>query len=259
LKEASFVDALDCAAAFAGRHGLVSDNGFFNPGRREGLKLAFLEAVEQVPRTIDWYVQSVSTAMGVYGVYKGARELFEMKRIARLPRLLCVQQESCAPMARSWKSGSTTLRPEHVVQQPNGIAKAILQGNPARPYPYVHGIVSATQGDFVIVAEAEIREARKMVEELEGISPCYSAAAALAGVIRQVRTGVFPHDNTVLVNLTGGNRPAPVPSNHVTWLQPGPKGWVPQDSFDAATEALWHRSPPRSPSVPSMFEASRIG
>ncbi len=35
--------------------------------RREGLKLAFLEAAEQVPGPIDWYVQAISSGMGVYG------------------------------------------------------------------------------------------------------------------------------------------------------------------------------------------------
>src|SRR5256885_16562680 len=38
---------------------------------------------------------------------------------------------------------------------------------------------------FAVVNEAEIREARRMVEELEGISPCFSAAAALAGLVWQ--------------------------------------------------------------------------
>src|SRR5262249_46107352 len=49
LREASFVDAQNCAKAFARRHGLTSEGGFFNPARREGLKLAYLEAVEQIP------------------------------------------------------------------------------------------------------------------------------------------------------------------------------------------------------------------
>src|SRR5262245_43052809 len=86
MRGATFVEAFNHAGVHAQRHGLVSERGFFNPGRREGLKLAFFEACEQVPTPIDWYVQAVSSAMGVYGTYKGAKELRAMGRIDRLPR-----------------------------------------------------------------------------------------------------------------------------------------------------------------------------
>lgn len=135
LRDASFVEASEYAGRYARQHGLTAESGFFNPGRREGLKLAFLEASEQVGQPIDWYVQAVSSAMGVYGTYKGAKELLQMNRIPRLPRLLCVQQESCAPMARAFFGGSGTIRPEHRVARPTGIADAILRGDPTRAYP----------------------------------------------------------------------------------------------------------------------------
>src|SRR5436190_13006565 len=110
LRDASFVDAQNCSKSFARRHGLTSEGGFFNPARREGLKMAYLEAAEQVPGEIDWYVQAVSSAMGVYGVYKGARELQAMGRTKSLPRLMCVQQQSCAPMVRAFEEGSETIQ-----------------------------------------------------------------------------------------------------------------------------------------------------
>ena len=96
LRDASFVDAFEFSGTYAKQHGLVSERGFFNLGRREGLKLAFLEASEQVEQPIDWYVQAVSSAMGVYGCYKGARELYRMKRIDRMPRT-CVSSNRVVP------------------------------------------------------------------------------------------------------------------------------------------------------------------
>jgi threonine synthase len=239
LRGASFVDAFDCAAAFARRRGLTSERGFFNPGRREGLKTAFLEAVEQVPRPIDWYVQAVSSAMGVYGVYKAARELRGLGRIDRLPRLLCVQQQSCAPMARAFHDGSDHIRPEDVVRRPSGIAQAILRGDPTRVYPYVRQIVLESHGTFVAVSEAEIREARNMVEDLEGISPCFSASAALAGLARLVRHGAFPTADTVLVNLTGSDRSPAAVEAPAHWLRRGSDGWEPEDPEDEEVRALW--------------------
>jgi threonine synthase len=239
LRGASFVDAFNAAGAFATRHQLVSERGFFNPGRREGLKLAFLEASEQVPGPIDWYVQAVSSAMGVYGTYKGARELTRMGRIPRPPRLLCVQQETCAPMVRAFLDGSPVIRPADVVRKPTGIAEAILRGDPTKAYPHVREIVIESHGTFVAVSETEIREARCMVEELEGISPCFSASAALAGLIRLARRGDFPRGDTVMVNLTGSDRRSSPAPTKIHWLRAAGGEWEPEDPDDEVTQAVW--------------------
>ena len=225
LREASFVDAFVWAGQYAGKHGLVSERGFFNVGRREGLKLAFFEASEQVPGPIDWYVQAVSSAMGVYGTYKGAKELLGLGRIPRLPRLLCAQQETCAPMARAFKEHSATIQPQHLVARPRGIAEAILRGDPTRAYPPVRGFVLDSKGDMVSVSEQEIREARRLCEETEQISPCFSASTAVAGMIKQVKAGGFPVKYTVLVNLTGADRSGEAQPAKVVWLNRESQGW----------------------------------
>jgi threonine synthase len=243
LRDASFVDAFKCAGEFALLRGMTPERGFFNPARREGLKLAFLEATEQVPRPIDWYVQAVSSAMGVYGAFKGARELLGLGRIPRLPRLLCVQQETCAPMVRAHQAGSERIRPEDIVRRPHGIAKAILRGDPSRAYPYVRNCVSASQGGFAAVSETEMREARLMVEELEGIEACFSASAALAGLIQRVRSGDFPCQDTVLVNITGRDRQPCIVPREAHWLKPGTPGWVPEDPGDELARQLWRKRP----------------
>ena len=245
LRGASFAEAFVYSGTFAKNNGFVSERGFFNLGRREGLKMAWLEAVEQVPETIDWYVQAVSSAMGVYGTYKAARELHELKRIDRLPSLLCVQQESCCPMVQAWEGGFENILPEHIVRKPSGIAKAILRGDPSRTYPIMRKIVQEAGGSFTAVSESQIREARSMVEELEGVSPCYSASTAVAGLIKQVRQGSFPIDQTVLINLTGGDRPVDenqAQHQDIRWLSQSHQGWTPDDA--ARENGLIHGDEP---------------
>jgi threonine synthase len=241
LRDASFVDAFTCAGDFAHMRGLTPERGFFNPARREGLKLAFFEAVEQVPRPIDWYVQAVSSAMGVYGAFKGALELLRLGRVQRLPRLLCVQQDTCSPMVRAHEAGSDRIRPEDIVHRPHGIAKAILRGDPSRAYPYVRKIVLESKGTFAAVSEREIRDARVMAEELEGIVPCFSASSALAGLIKLVRQGDFPRGDTVLINISGRDREPCTVQRKAHWLRPSAKGWVPEDPGDGFAQELWQK------------------
>jgi threonine synthase len=220
LRDATFVEAGAYAATYAERRGLIAEGGFFNPGRREGLKLAFLEACDQCPHPIDWYVQAVSSAMGVYGVHKGAKELLGLGQIRQIPRLLCVQQESCAPMVRAHADGSDCIRPDDRVARPAGIAEAILRGDPSRAYPHVRRAVLESRGTFAAANEAEIRAARRDVAELEGIDICFSAATAVAGLARMVRAGRMPGHHVVVVNLTGADRP-PEKAPSVTWIERG--------------------------------------
>lgn len=206
LRGATFVEAAEASRRFANRHGMLAEGGFFNPARREGLKLAWYESVEQVDRPIDWYVQAVSSAMGVQGVLKGAHELMRLGCVDRLPRPVCVQQDSCAPMVSAWNDALETMRTSDVVAHPTGIARSILRGDSTRAYPHVRRTVLRAGGTFVAVSEQEIRDARQMIEELEGIHPCFSASAALAGVRRLAQRGDVQRDETVLVNLTGRDR-----------------------------------------------------
>jgi threonine synthase len=225
MEDATFVEAFNTAGEFATRHDLVSERGFFNPGRREGLKLAWLEAAEQVGRPIDWYVQAISSAMGVYGVYKGALQLHALGLSERIPHLLCVQQETCAPMVSAWRDGSETIRPGDIVARPTGIAAAILRGDPTRAYPHVRRIVLESGGAMLAVSEAEIREARKSVEHLEGISTCFAASAALAGLVKAREQGVISADETVLVNLTGSERAGTPTTAATRWVTRTADGW----------------------------------
>jgi len=241
MKDATFVNAFDYSGIFAKLNGLVSERGFFNLGRREGLKITFLEAAEQIPQPIDWYVQGISSAMGVHGVYKGAKELHQMGLIPKLPSLLCVQQESCSPMVRAWEEGCESIQPHHIVHHPAGIAEAILRGDPTRAYPIIRGIVEESGGRFARATEEEIRAARKLLLELEGVNACFSASTALAGVIKLAQSGNFPLNDTVMINLTGSDRPAdPDQLKHqdLRWLVKSGNGWAAEDP--AHDEGMHH-------------------
>ncbi|HYI44407.1 MAG TPA: pyridoxal-phosphate dependent enzyme [Actinomycetota bacterium] len=227
LKDATFVEAFDAARAWGLNNGLTPERGFFNPGRREGLKVAFLETIDQIPEPPEWYFQAVSSSTGVYGIYEGAAQLRAMGAIDKLPRLVCVQQASCCPMVTAWEAGSDAIRKEDIIPRPVGIAKAILRGNPTATYPLMRNRVVETDGTFKSVTEQEIRDARKQLEDLEGISPCFAAATAVAGMVKMRKSGELPADDMVLVNVTGRDRDEEPTIGEITWMERSDDGWVP--------------------------------
>jgi threonine synthase len=198
----NFSEAFDSAVRFARERGLPFEGGFFNPARREGLKLAYLEAVDQIGTGIDWYVQAVSSAMGVYGTAKAARELRAMGRIRKLPRMVCVQQESCAPIVAAFREGARAIAERHIVRDPDGIAKAILRGNPTDSYPYVHDVLVETKGLAIAVSEAEILHARCELQAVEGVDCGFCGAATLAALRRLAEEKLLDAGDCVLLNLT---------------------------------------------------------
>jgi len=226
LKEASFVDAGEHSIAYAAENGLVAERGFFNLGRREGLKLPWLEAVEQVSRSIDWYVQAVSSAMGVHGVYKAAKEAVEIGHADKVPSLLCAQQMSCMPMVQAWDEGSEKIEPHHIVTRPHGIAEAILRGNPSRVYPIIREIVIESGGTMVAVSDDEIRAAQAHVLEDEGIKICPSAATAVAAIAKLASGRSELADQKILVNLTGSTREGATPGPVDQWWERQGDKWV---------------------------------
>lgn len=202
LPDASFTDAFNRARSEAQSRSLPFEGGFFNPARREGLKLAFFEAVEQIRTPIRWYFQAVSSAMGVQGTWKGAKELLALGLISELPRLVCVQQESCCPMVKAFQEDSPELKEHHVFHNPTGIAKAILRGNSSASYPYVYSIVRESGGTMVSVSEAEILDARQRLKRLDDVDSGYCGSATVAAVAALSARQAIPSGDAVLLNLT---------------------------------------------------------
>lgn len=212
--DTDFVGAAKAGAAFARERGLPFEGGFFNPARREGLKLCYLEAFDQLaPLEPDVVVQAISSGMGIYGAFKGISEYRAMGRMARVPRIVCAQQSRCSPMYNAFRDGAEAIGPEHIERAPQGIAKAILRGDPTDSYPFMNRIVRASNGTFEAVTDGEILQAQQLARELEGLEMCTSSSVAVASTLKLARAGWIGPDEVVLVNVTGSDRPKTVHPN----------------------------------------------
>jgi threonine synthase len=191
--------------------GWSSEGGFRNWARREGAKLAYLEAFWDLSRTPDVVVQAVSSGLGVLGADKAAREFSQATGHRGMPRYVLAQEESCAPMVSAFRAGRRELADEDVVDAPTGSATAILHGDPRSSYPYIADLVGRRGGQVVGVSTGAIAAARHRLRAEAGITACNASAAALAGLVRAVADGAVPSGSSVLV-MVGGAAGAPAQS-----------------------------------------------
>lgn len=202
-----YAEARIHATQFARAHAIYDDQGFLNLGRREGLKTAYLEAYEQMPLFPDVVVQAVSSGMGIWAAYKAATEFAAIQgRVLKLPRFVCAQEATCAPMVTAARAGSIVIRPQDVVTHPVGLAKALLLGNPSGSYPWVSRIVRHSTGRFVAVSHDEIVASQKRIAIDLEIPLCKASAVAVAAADKLRMEGWITEEESVLV-LLGGREP----------------------------------------------------
>jgi threonine synthase len=132
-------------------------------------------------RTPDWYVQAVSGGMGPIGVYKGFRELKQMGLIDKIPALVPIQADGCAPMVTSWKQGLEKAIP---VVTPKTRIETLATGDPGRSYTILRERVNETNGVFESVSDEDTFRAMHVLAKMEGISAEPAAAVAFAGLFQ---------------------------------------------------------------------------
>lgn len=216
--DGEFVAAGKVGEKFANENGYFWEGGFFNLSRREGLKVAYLEAYDQMPVEPQYVFQAISSGMGLLGGFKGAVEYRELGLMERVPSMVAVQQESCSPMAHAFEEDAEAIAPHHIVANPKGLAHAILRGNPTGTYPYIRDMCLQTGGRILAAEEDRIQRARQLLADHAGVDVCFASSTALAGAMRMAEEGQLDQDSVVLVQLTGADRPAvqnPTPDQ--TW------------------------------------------
>jgi threonine synthase len=187
------------------RPGEVSEGGFFNLGRREGAKLAYLEAFDDVDRAggrIDTVVQAVASGLGIVAAARAAEQSVAVRHWGRAPRLFCAQQTSCSPMVKAYRAAINGTNERLTEKSPAGLASAILLGDPFSSFDYVARAARESEGGFVDVTSSEIAAALQRHSHEVPLGD--SAAVALASAYRMWEQGDLRGSEGALVVLTGG-------------------------------------------------------
>lgn len=170
---------------------------YWNPFFLHGTKTFAYEICEQ----LDWYaphavVLPVGHGTLLIGAYLGFTEMIGAGIINRLPKIIAVQAERCAPCAYAYTEGENALY-EHAYL--DTVATGIAITNPVRK-SQVLTAVNMSNGCFVTVTDAEvIRALQDLCARGFYVEP--TAAAAIAGLARYLENA--PPNEVIVSTLTG--------------------------------------------------------
>jgi threonine synthase len=196
-------DAGTVVAGLAARDGWFDASTLKEPYRVEGKKTIALEIVEQLSwRVPDVILCPAGGGVAIIGIYKGLLELQALGWISRrLPRLVAVQAQGCAPIVRAFELG------QHSAENWTGAATIAFGINVpwALGASLVLDAVYATSGCAVSVNDREILAHQALLARLEGCFVCLEGAAAIAALPQLTRSGwLGAADEVVVVNTGAG-------------------------------------------------------
>jgi threonine synthase len=184
----------------ATRYGWFKISTNKQPYRVEGYKAMAFELAEQFNwDPPDSIIFPTGGGEGVIGLWKGFRELTELKWIQKTPRLIIVQSTGCAPLVKAFNNN------ESEVKEPWEKAETIASGLRV-PSPYASYLIfRALKETNGIATAVEDREIISSMENLlrEGVYACPEAASSLAALEKLEKQGVFDSSETILLYLTG--------------------------------------------------------
>ncbi len=193
------------AGAIVGR--AVKERGYYDvstlkePYRIEGKKTMGFEIAEQ----FDWKLPDViiyptGGGVGIIGIHKALKELQEIGWVGeKLPRLVAVQAERCAPIVKAWqdnKSGSEFWPDARTVAFGLTVPKAIGDFLVLRA-------LYETEGCAVAVSDKDILQGVEKIASKEGLFICPEGAATFCAAAQLARDGWIKPDETVVLLNTG--------------------------------------------------------
>jgi threonine synthase len=180
---------------------LVKETGWYqataelNPLVVEAQKTLSYEIFEQfaVP---DWVIVSMGSGGSLYSLWKGFCELKELGLTNKLPRMVGVQTEGCAPIVNM-----LTEQPHPKTCNSSTRALAILVGEPLQSALAVKAI-KESNGLALTVSDDEILAAELQVAKLEGVFAEPASAAAVAA-LQKIKGNQIQIDGSIVCLITG--------------------------------------------------------
>jgi threonine synthase len=163
----------------------------------QGTKTFAFEVCEQLDwKAPDTVILPVGNGTLVLGAHIGFGELLDAGIIDRVPRIIAVQSENCAPLHKAFREN---LAQVPKIDKRETIAEGIAVAAPVRGGQVIEA-VRESKGDFIVVDDSEIESAlREMGCRGYFIEP--TAAATIAGLKKYLPTS--DPDEVIVSVITG--------------------------------------------------------
>ncbi|KGE18973.1 threonine synthase [Paenibacillus wynnii] len=194
-------DAGKIVAQEVGQNGLYDASTLKEPYRIEGKKTMGIEIAEQLGWEMpDVILYPTGGGVGLIGIYKALQELQEIGWVeGKLPRLVAVQAEGCAPIVKAWEE-----KAERSEFWPNSTTAAFGINVPKALGDFlVLKAIYETEGAAVAVSDEEMSVEQEKVARLEGAFICPEGAAAFAAARKLALAGWITEGERVVVLNTG--------------------------------------------------------
>lgn len=171
-----------------------------NPLSIEGLKTISYEIVEQegVP---DWIIVAMGSGATLHAVWKGFQEMEMLGMISKMPRLIGVQAEGCAPISGAYDKGSDS---PIELKKGETTASAIRVKNPLYGKLALDAL-QQSNGFAVTVTDEEMVEAGKEIARTEGIFAEPASSAPVASLSQEiVQKHIKPDEKIVCLVTSSG-------------------------------------------------------
>ncbi len=183
------------------------------PYRIEGKKTMGLELAEQ----LNWELQDVifyptGGGTGLIGMWKAFLELKELGWVkGKLPRMVAVQAEGCAPIVKAWENGE-----EHAPLWENAYTKAAGIRVPIAVGDFlIIRAVNESKGFAITISDEEIMNTRDRVANIDGCFLCPEGAATMSAYEKSLSSKLISKDDKVILFncATGLKYPLPPVTN----------------------------------------------
>ncbi|MGQ9626510.1 MAG: threonine synthase [Anaerolineae bacterium] len=195
----TYDQAFDLCLKASEEYSWYSRNTAYNPYLSEGKKTAAFELCEQLGWDVpDRVFVSVGDGCIIGGLWKGFKDLYALDFIEKLPKLMGVQAEGSAVLARAWEKGTEEIEP--IV--PQTIADSIAVGIPRDRVKALRA-VRESGGAFLTVSDEEILEAMRVLGREAAVFGEPAGVASFAGLAKALREGKVGNSESVAVLVTG--------------------------------------------------------
>jgi len=191
-------DSIRKAGVLAKESGWYQATAELNPLVIEAQKTISCEVYEQfgVP---DWFVVSMGGGGTIYSVWKGFKELKRLGVTKTLPKMVGVQPEGCASIAKALlEKRSKPVK----ISKPSTHALAVLVAEPLQG-EFAIKAIRESNGLALTVSDSEIFAAELQIAKLEGMFAEPASSATIAALKKLIEMGKIDKSNSVVCLITG--------------------------------------------------------